>query len=169
VAQLSQLLQYLIEQGGSDLLIKAGSAPHLRRDGRLMTTTLVSMGPSEIEAVVAELLPIDRAEELAEQGEVDVAHSVAGMGRFRVNVYRQRGSLGIAIRRVIPGAPSIADLNLPPVLERLAAEEHGLVLVTGPASCGKTTTVAAMLDHVNNNRARHVVTIEDPIEVLHTD
>src|SRR5215831_13144881 len=85
VPQLSQLLNYLVEQRGSDLIVKVGSPPHLRRDGRLLPTRVPAMGPAEIEALVAELLPVDRAEELAEKGEADIAHSVSGVGRFRVN------------------------------------------------------------------------------------
>ncbi|MBI2709851.1 MAG: PilT/PilU family type 4a pilus ATPase [Actinobacteria bacterium] len=169
MAQLSHLLHFLVEQRGSDLIVKVGSVPHVRRDGRLHATSISAMGPAEIEALVAELIPIEKAEELAERGEADIAHSVSGVGRFRVNVYRQRGSLGMAIRRVLPGAPSIADLNLPPVVERIASEEHGLILVTGPASSGKTTTVSGIVDHINASRSAHIVTLEDPIEVLHSD
>ncbi len=102
-------------------------------------------------------------------GEVDVAHSVAGVGRFRINVFRQRGSLSLAVRRVVPGAPAITDLNLPTIVEKLAMEDSGLIVVAGPAASGKTTTVAALLDHVNATRARHIVTIEHPIEVLLAD
>ena len=90
MADLSQLLHYLMEQRGSDLLVKVGSPPHLRLDGRLHATPLPALGPAEIEGVVAELLPLVKAEELLETGEVDVAHSIAGLGRFRINVYRQR-------------------------------------------------------------------------------
>jgi twitching motility protein PilT len=169
VADLSQLLHYLMEQRGSDLLVKVGSSPHLRLDGRLHPTPLPALGPAEIEGVVAELLPLVKAEELLETGEVDVAHSVSGLGRFRINVYRQRSSLSLAIRRVVPGAPSINDLSLPPMMEKLADEEHGLILVTGPAASGKTTTVAGLIDHVNATQAKHIVTLEDPIEVLHSD
>ena len=169
VAQLADLLHHLIDQRGSDLLIKVGSPPHLRVNGRLQATEFPQMGPAEIEEVVAELLPAAKAEELIDTGEVDVAHSVAGLGRFRVNVYRQRGSLGLAVRRVVPGAPAIGDLHLPEVIEKIAAEPHGLIIVTGAAASGRTTTVAGIIDHVNAHRAAHIVTLEDPIEVLHED
>ena len=169
MAQLAELLHYLTDQRGSDLLVKVGSPPHIRLDGRLQATPLPPMGPAEIEGVVAELLPVAKAEELLDTGEVDTAHSVAGVGRFRINVYRQRGSLSLAVRRVVPGAPAIEDLKLPPVIQRLADEDSGLILVTGPAASGKTTTVAGIVDHVNATRSRHIVTLEDPIEVLHTD
>lgn len=166
---LAQLLHHLAERRGSDLIVKVGSAPHLRVDGHLQATDMAPLGPSEIEAILTELLPVAKAEELLERGEVDVAHGVAGVGRFRINVFRQRGSLSLAVRRVVPGAPAIADLSLPPVVEKLAMEDSGLVVIAGPAASGKTTTVAALLDHVNATRARHIVTVEDPIEVLLAD
>ncbi len=166
---LAHLLHHLAERRGSDLIVKVGSAPHVRVDGHLLATEMPTMGPAEIEQVLAELLPMQKAEELMERGEVDVAHGVAGVGRFRINVFRQRGSLSLAIRRVVPGAPAIADLNLPAAVEKLAMEDSGLIVVAGPAASGKTTTVAAILDHVNATRAKHIVTIEDPIEVLLSD
>ena len=114
-------------------------------------------------------MPPARAEEFARSGEADFAHSVAGLGRFRVNVYRQRGSVGMVIRRVIPGIPSWEELGLPPTIERLADERRGLVVVAGPTASGKTTTVNAIIDRINETRAAHILTIEDPIEYLHTD
>ncbi|MCU1455390.1 MAG: Type pili twitching motility protein PilT [Acidimicrobiales bacterium] len=169
VALLVDLLQHLMEERGSDLLVKVGSAPCIRRDGKLVRTTLPALSPVEIEALAMELLHDAKAAEFAETGEVDVAHSVPGLGRFRVNVYRQRGSASLAIRRVVPGAPAITDLGVPAVVADLASAPDGLVVVAGPAASGKTTTVSAMLDHVNSTVAKHIVTIEDPIEVLHAD
>lgn len=169
MTELNDLLQYLIEQRGSDLHVKAGSIPHIRVHGKLQRTPFEMTHPEELEAVVAELLPVSRNKELAERGEVSVAYGVSGMGRFRINVYRQRGSFGLSARWVVPGAPAIGALKLPPVVERLASEERGLILVAGPAASGKTTTAAAIIDHVNTNRAVHIVTLEDPIEVLHAD
>jgi twitching motility protein PilT len=169
VTSVVDLLQYLLEQRGSDLLIKVGAPPCLRRNGRLERTALEPLGPSEIEALAAELLTPVKAAEFAETGETDLAHSVPGLGRFRVNVYRQRGSVSMAIRRVVPGAPSIADLGVPNVVAELASSRDGLVIVSGPAASGKTTTSAAMIDHINASQSRHIVTIEDPIEVLHSD
>ena len=114
------------------------------------------------------LTPV-KAEEFQRTGETDLAHSVPGLGRFRVNVYRQRGSVSLAIRRVVPGAPAIADLGVPRVVADLAEQRDGLVVISGPAASGKTTTAAAMIDHINGMQPRHIVTIEDPIEVLHAD
>lgn len=169
MTELNDLLQYLIEQRGSDLHAKAGSVPHIRVHGKLQRTPFEMTHPEELEAVVAELLPVSRNQELAERGEVSIAYGVPGMGRFRINVYRQRGSFGLSARWVVPGAPAIGALKLPSVVERLASEERGLILVAGPAASGKTTTAAAILDHVNTSRAVHIVTLEDPIEVLHAD
>lgn len=163
------LLQYLLEERGSDLLVKVGSPPCLRRNGKLERTSMEPLTPDEIEALATELLSPIKAAEFQETGETDLAHSVPGLGRFRINVYRQRGSVSLAIRRVVPGAPAIADLGVPPVVAELASQRDGLVIVAGPAASGKTTTAAAMLDHINAPHPRHIVTIEDPIEVLHSD
>ncbi len=169
MVRVVDLLQYLLEERGSDLLVKVGSPPCLRRNGRLERTELEAMKPEAITALADELLSEVKAAELAESGETDLAYSVPGMGRFRVNVYRQRGSLSLAIRRVVPGAPSIADLGVPPIVSELADQREGLVLIAGPAAAGKTTTASAMVDHINAAHARHIVTLEDPIEVLHAD
>jgi twitching motility protein PilT len=169
VVRVVDLLQYLLEERGSDLLIKVGSPPCMRRNGRLERTNLEALKPDEIQALADELMTEPKAAELASGGETDLAYSVPGLGRFRVNVYRQRGSLSLAIRRVVPGAPSIADLGVPPIVAELASAREGLVLIAGPAAAGKTTTAAAMLDHINASQAQHIVTIEDPIEVLHAD
>jgi twitching motility protein PilT len=108
-------------------------------------------------------------ETLERDGEVDFAYSIPGTGRFRVNVHRQRGSLGIAARRILPGAPEFKELALPGVVEQLAGKHRGLLLVTGPTSSGKTTTCGAIIRHINQTRRCHIVTIEDPIEILHQD
>lgn len=169
MARVVDLLQYLLEERASDLLVKVGSPPCLRRNGRLERSTLDSLDPGAIEALAAELLTPAKAEELHATGETDLAHSVPGLGRFRVNVYRQRGSISLSIRRVVPGAPAISDLGVPPMVTQLAAQRDGLVIISGPAASGKTTTAAAMVGHINATRSGHIVTIEDPIEVLHAD
>ncbi len=169
MTELNELLEHLIEQRGSDLHVKAGSVPHVRVHGRLQRTAYDPTTSTELEAIVAELLPVSRSQELADNGEISIAYGVSGLGRFRVNVYRQRGTYGLSVRWVVPGAPAIGALHLPPVVEKLAMEQSGLVLVTGPASSGRTTTIAALLDHINATRAAHIVTLEDPIEVLLSD
>jgi twitching motility protein PilT len=125
--------------------------------------------PAETERIAFAIMPKPRAEEFLAHCESDFAYSLAGLGRFRVNVFRQRGSVGLVLRRVQSEIATIDDLGLPGVVRELASQERGLVLVTGPTGSGKTTTLAAMLDHINRTQARHIVTIEDPIEVLHRD
>jgi twitching motility protein PilT len=162
-------LRALLECGGSDLHCKVGSPPRVRIDGRLRKLQAPVLTPADTEAFVAEVLRPDLAAEFAKTNEADFAYSLAGVGRFRVNAFRSRGSAGLVFRRVSVGAIPLEDLGLPPVLQALAMEPRGLVLVTGPTGSGKTTTLAGMIDHINNNREVHCVTIEDPIEVLHYD
>jgi twitching motility protein PilT len=162
-------LRALGEVGGSDLHVKVGSPPRVRIDGRLRKLQAPNLTPSDTEHMVTEVLRDDLVEEFAKSNEADFAYSVPGLGRFRVNAFRARGSAGMVFRRVSVGANPLYDLGLPPVLSALAMEPRGLVLVTGPTGSGKTTTLAGMIDHINNNREVHIVTIEDPIEVLHFD
>ena len=167
--EVNDLLQYTVEQRGSDLHIKVGSPPHVRIDGKLTAAPFDVVSPADAEGMAYAILPKDRADEFDATSEADFAHSVPGVGRFRVNVFRQRGSIGLVLRRVLPGTPSFESLGLPPVVRRLAEEPRGLVLVTGPTGSGKTTTIASMIDHINETKAVNIVTLEDPIEVLHTD
>jgi twitching motility protein PilT len=169
VAELQELLQYLTEMQGSDLYVKAGAPPHVRIDGRLHTAPFAAVDLTQAKSLAEAVMPPHRTSALEDHGEADFALSVSGVGRFRVHVYRQRGSLALVFRRVIPGIPSWEQLGLPPVIERITTEGRGLVLVTGPAGCGKTTTMNALVDHINEHRAAHIVTIEDPVEYLHTD
>jgi len=169
VSELSELLQYLVEQRGSDLHVKVGAPPHVRVDGHLQPAPFDALGPAETEKMAFAILPAARADEFSRTNEADFAYSVPGLGRFRVNVFRQRSTVGLVFRRVLPGIPSFEALGLPSVVQRLVEEPRGLVLVTGPTGAGKTTTIAAMVDHVNEARACNIVTIEDPIEVLHVD
>jgi len=169
VLDLDQLLRNAVDHGASDLHVKVGSRPFLRVDGKLIPAEAPVVTPADTERIAFAIMPKARAEEFLASSEADFAHTVAGLGRFRVNVFRQRSSVGIVFRRVLPGIPSFEDLGLPPVVRRLAEEPRGLVLVTGPTGSGKTTTLAAMIDHINTTMRKHIVTIEDPIEVLHPD
>ena len=166
---IEPLLRALVSSGGSDLHCKTGSPPRVRVDGRLRRLEMRELGAADTEAMVRQVLRPDLVEEFDQTNEADFAYSCAGVGRSRVNAFRARGSVGLVFRRVGVGAASIAELNLPTTLEALALEPRGLVLVTGPTGSGKTTTLAAMLDHINTSRECHIVTIEDPIEVLHFD
>ena len=168
-ARLEDLLRFLVERRGSDLHLKAGTPPRVRVDGHLQPAPFDAPSAADTERLAFALLPPARADEFESTSEADFALDRPGLGRFRVNVYRQRGTVALVFRSVPPGIPSFASLGLPPVVERLAEERRGLVLVTGPTGSGKTTTIASMLDHVNATRAVHIVTIEDPIEVLHQD
>jgi twitching motility protein PilT len=169
MTELRELLQHVVDVRASDLHVKAGAVPHIRVDGHLTPTTFAALEPAQIEAISAEIMPAGRVDEFATSGEADFAYSVSGVGRFRVNVYRQRGSVGLVFRRVLPGIPSWEELGLPPSVERIAAETRGLVIVAGPTGSGKTTTVNAIIDRINDTRPAHILTIEDPIEYLHTD
>ena len=168
-ATIEPFLRALVECGGSDLHCKVGSPPRVRIDGRLRKLQTRDLTAADTEAMVAEVLRADLVEEFGRTNEADFAYSLPGVGRFRVNAFRSRGSAGLVFRRVSVGAIPLDDLGLPPVLGTLAMEPRGLVLVTGPTGSGKTTTLAGMIDHINLNREVHVVTIEDPIEVLHFD
>jgi Tfp pilus assembly pilus retraction ATPase PilT len=169
VTNLTAWLEALVGARGSDLHVKVGSAPRMRVDGRLQNLDGPVITSDMAEGLLSEVIRPDLFDEFQRRNEADFAYSLAGVGRFRVNAFRQRGSVGLVLRRVQEGALSIEDLALPPVIARLAEEPRGLVLVTGPTGSGKTTTLASMIDHVNANRAVHIVTIEDPIEVLHAD
>src|SRR5215470_1135694 len=169
VLDLDELLRYAVSRRASDVHIKVGSPPFIRIDGRLERTDYEPVSPVETERIAFAIMPKQRAEEFIATSEADFAYSVAGLGRFRVNVMRQRGSVGLVLRRVQSEIPSFERLGLPPAVRRLAENPRGLVLVTGPTGSGKTTTLACMIDHVNETMAKHIVTIEDPIEVLHPD
>lgn len=166
---IHQLLAYVVEHKASDLHIKAGSPPSVRIGGSLSKFELPAMGAAECDEAGRAIMDAEKAAEFQRAGEVDFAHSEHGVGRFRVNVHRQRGSTAIAIRLVLPGAPTLSTLGLPPAVESLANEHRGLLLVTGPTSSGKTTTTGAVVNHINSTRPCHILTIEDPIEILHND
>jgi len=168
--ELDRLLGRLVALDGSDLHVKVGSPPRMRVNGDLVQLT--DEVPVEAQGL-AELLRAIMHERTWQRFEAhfeaDFAYSVSGLGRFRVNAFRQRGSIGIVLRHVRPGTQTIEDLHLPEAVRRLADERRGIVLVSGPTGSGKTTTLAAMIDHINATRECHIVTVEDPIEVLHRD
>ena len=166
---LDGLLRFAVEQGASDVHVKVGSRPRLRVDGRLREGPFDTVKPEDTERVASGIIPRGRAESFLATNECDFMYGIAGLGRFRVSAFRQRGWVGLVLRRVLPGIPSFEALGLPAAVPRLAEEEHGVVLVTGLAGSGKTATLAAMIDHVNANREGHIVTVEDPVEVLHPD
>jgi twitching motility protein PilT len=169
-ARLDALLRTLAEAGGSDLHVKVGSPPRIRVDGTLRRVDGESeLTPADTQEMVEAIMRPDVGEHFADRSDADFAYSIEGVGRFRVNAFRQRGSVAMIFRLVRASSATFDELGLPEVVGRLALEHRGLVLVTGPTGSGKTTTLAAMIDHINRTRECHVITIEDPIEVLHTD
>ncbi|MBU2603601.1 MAG: PilT/PilU family type 4a pilus ATPase [Actinobacteria bacterium] len=166
---MDELLQLMVGAGASDLHLKAGSPPVLRVDGDLKPLDLPSCSPDDTKDLAAAIMSDKQIRRFSETNELDFAHSAPKIGRYRVNVYRQRGSISIAMRQVAVSIPSFEELMLPPVVQKLALEPRGMLLVTGTTGSGKTTTLAAMIDHINNSVRRHIVTIEDPIEILHRD
>ncbi|HEX7355445.1 MAG TPA: PilT/PilU family type 4a pilus ATPase [Mycobacteriales bacterium] len=168
-SQINSYLRALVDSGGSDLHCKVGSPPRVRIDGVLRRLQTPDLTAVDTESIVTEVLRADLVDEFRRTNEADFAYSVEGIGRFRVNAFRARGSCGVVFRRVSVGAIPLADLGVPPVLGTLALEPRGLILVTGPTGSGKTTTLAGMVDTINEQRDVHIVTIEDPIEVMHFD
>ena len=166
---VNPFLLALVELGGSDLHIKAEGPPRVRIDGVLHALDAAALTAEETESMVAEVMRSDQVEVFSKSNEADFAYQREGIGRFRVNAFRQRGHAGLVFRHVSIGAPSLASLDVPAVLAPLALEPRGLVLVTGPTGSGKTTTLAGMIDHINAHRSVNVVTIEDPIEIIHHD
>ncbi len=164
-------LHYLIEHGGSDLHLKVPSAPVIRVDGSMNPIDgLAPLTPEDTERAVHEMLADPtKLQEFKDEGEVDFAYSIPGLARFRCNAFRQRGSVSVVVRAIPVSIKSISELSLPPVIRELAEEERGIVLLTGTTGSGKSTTLAAMIDHINSTRRRHIVTVEDPLEFLHED
>jgi twitching motility protein PilT len=169
--EIDECLRYLIQVEGSDLHLKVPLAPTVRVHGHL--TQIEGQEPLTQDDTSAALRQIltepEKLEEFDKDGEVDFAYAISGLARFRVNAFRQRGSISIVCRAIPFTIRSVKDLNLPPVISELADEERGIVLLTGTTGSGKSTTLAAIVDHINQARAKHIVTIEDPIEYLHRD
>ena len=169
---LNAVLRRAVESGASDVHFKVGQPPVLRHDGQLAPAPeFPPLGDAELESVLEQVTRGAPRRRLAfeETGDLDIAYSEPGLPRFRVNGFRQRGAISFAFRVIPNRIPGFDALRLPPGVARLADEHRGLVLVTGATGSGKTTTLAAMLDHINRTRKQHIVTIEDPIEILHSD
>ncbi len=166
---ITELLRHTVEMGASDLHLKAAQVPFIRVDGDLRPTSFDELTAVETQTFAAQVMPDHKMREFAASNEADFGYTLPGVGRFRVNVFRQRGNVGLAIRRVRAEVPTFEELLLPPVMEELAESSRGLILLTGPTGTGKTTTIASMIGHINRTRRAHIVTIEDPIEVVHED
>lgn len=167
---LIAILNLAVREGASDVHIKAGLPPVLRINGALVPIkNHARMAPDLVAAAAIKLMNEAQQKTFKEKHQCDVAYSVPGLGRFRVNIFQQRGATGIVLRVIPVAIQSFEELHLPPVLPKLASEVRGLILVTGITGSGKSTTLAAMMDYINNNSSRHIMSVEDPIEYLHRD
>ena len=166
---VNDLLAIAVERGASDLHLKVRSVPMLRLRGELTPASDHRLTHDEMTAIAATVLPAAAGDAFAARHDVDLAYSVPGFGRFRCNAFQQRGTIGLVFRVIPMEVLTLDQLLLPLVLRTIATEERGLVLVTGTTGCGKSTTLAAMIDEINGSRTTHVITIEDPIEYLHHD
>ena len=163
---LKELLSKTIEMNASDLHLTVGLPPTIRRNGKLIQLGVDKLLPQDMEGFAKEILEV-KYDEYLEVGEFDTSYSVQGIGRFRVNIFKQRNSDAIAIRVIALKIPTLDELKYPSVLKDIVEKKRGLVLVTGPTGSGKSTTLAAMINEINNTRQAHIITLEDPIEYLH--
>jgi twitching motility protein PilT len=167
---VNDLLKIAVESGASDLHLKVGTFPVMRLRGALVpATTAKRLDHDDLVAMTTAVMSTAVRQKFKETQEVDLAYSVPGLGRFRCNIFQQRSMVGMVIRLIPMQIRTFEELGLPPVLKKIADEERGLVLVTGTTGSGKTTTLAAMIDHINRTRPTHVMTVEDPIEFVHRD
>ncbi len=165
--QLNDLLQVMVEAEASDLYVTLGAYPMLKIAGRILPLEKEKITPEIVENLKNEILTDAQKEKYEQERELDLTYSLPGVGRFRVNFFRQRNSDAFVVRRIISKIMSIDDLGLPPLLKDLALEERGIIFVVGATGSGKSTTLAAMVDYCNKTRAAHILTLEDPIEFLH--
>jgi twitching motility protein PilT len=167
---VNDLLKLAVEKGASDLHLKVGSYPMARVHGHLVAASEEKqLDHEDLVEMAASVMSTAQRQKFKDSQEVDLAYSVPGLGRFRCNVFQQRGTIGCVLRVIPVTVKTLDELSLPPILKKIAEEERGLVLVTGTTGSGKSTTLAAMIDHINKTRTSHVITIEDPIEYLHRD
>src|SRR3984893_3750903 len=167
---IDDLLRIAMERKASDLHLKVGNYPHLRIDGELVSLTdQPRISAEDMLNMAFSMMSNRQKQKFKETAELDMAYGVAGLGRFRVNVFQQRGNVGLVLRVIPTKIRVLEELYLPKVIEKICEEARGLVLVTGVTGSGKSTTLAAMLDRINSSRSEHIITIEDPIEFLHRD
>jgi twitching motility protein PilT len=165
-----KFLEMMLKESASDLYFKVGCPPCLRVDNRLKFCSKDKLTPLDTENIAKKLVGKERFDKFLAEKDLDTAYSVAGFGRFRANIYMQRGSIAITLRSIKVDVPSFKELNLPvEVMETLSSSPRGLILITGHAGSGKSTTLAAMIDYINTNFTKHIITVEDPIEFLHSD
>src|SRR3954447_21279400 len=168
--QIDDLLRTAMERKASDLHLKVGNYPHVRVDGELVPLTdQPRVSAEDMLNMAFSMMSNRQKQKFKEAAELDMAYGVAGLGRFRVNVFQQRGNVGLVLRVIPTKIRVLEELYLPKIIEKICEEARGLVLVTGVTGSGKSTTLAAMIDRVNSTRPEHIITIEDPIEFLHRD
>ncbi|MDH8679423.1 type IV pilus twitching motility protein PilT [Fusibacter bizertensis] len=165
--EILELLRIATEAGASDVHITVASPPIMRVNGKLIRMNETRLMPEDTHRIIRAMLTDEQRLAFEKKGELDFSYSYPSLGRFRVNIYKQRGSASMALRVVALSIPSMEALRLPSVLKELASKQRGLILVTGPTGSGKSTTLASMLDYMNHTRNEHIITIEDPIEYLH--
>jgi twitching motility protein PilT len=163
---IEELMQNVIDWAGSDLHIAAGMPPCIRAGGKLRFVGDEPLSPEDTQKIIFAMLNNTQRKNLEQNWELDCSYGVAGLGRFRVNVYKDKGTYAAALRALSSKIPALDDLGLPPIMREIADKPRGLILVTGPTGSGKTTTLASLIDHINSSRAEHILTVEDPIEYL---
>ncbi len=165
---IEELLEKMVKDGGSDLHISSGLPPVARIDGKLQRYNYPAFSPEEVENLLFPMLSNEQRRNLEQNWELDFSYGIEGVSRFRVNFYKDKGNYAAAFRTITDIVPSFEQLGLPEIVRKTAEKPRGLVLVTGPTGSGKSTTLAAMIDYINTSRAEHILTIEDPIEYVHT-
>ena len=165
---IEDLLKELVEKGGSDLHISNKLPPIARIDGKLVRLDYEPLTPEGVEALLFPMMSNEQRRHLEQEWELDFSYGVEDIGRFRVNFYKDKGCYAAAFRTIATKAPTLEDMGMPPIVTTIAEKPRGLVLVTGPTGSGKSTTLAAMIDYINRTRAEHILTIEDPVEFVHT-
>lgn len=165
---IEELLERLVKDGGSDLHISNALPPVARIDGQLVRYESTPLTPDDVESLLFPMLSNEQRRRLEQDWELDFSYGIDNVGRFRVNFYKDKGCYAAAFRTISSKAPKLEDLGLPDIVRKIAEKPRGLVLVTGPTGSGKSTTLAAMVDYINRSRAEHILTIEDPVEFVHT-
>ena len=165
---IEDLLKELVDKGGSDLHISNKLPPVARIDGKLVRLDYDPLTPEGVEALLFPMMSNEQRRHLEQEWELDFSYGVEDIGRFRVNFYKDKGCYAAAFRTIATKAPTLEDMGMPPIVTTIADKPRGLVLVTGPTGSGKSTTLAAMVDYINRTRAEHILTIEDPVEFVHT-
>ncbi|MFQ6613913.1 MAG: PilT/PilU family type 4a pilus ATPase [Fidelibacterota bacterium] len=163
----SDLMKLMVEKDATDLYISVGNPPMYRIGHEIYPVSSTKLNPAMTEKIAYSFLDEKQAREFQEHHEIDIAYSVPGVGRVRINIFRQRGSVGLVLRHIKSEIRTLEELGMPPALTKICDTPRGLVLVTGSTGSGKSTTLAAMIDHINSTRSGHIVTIEDPMEFLH--